>query len=118
MPRFKHFKNGYLLNEKGEVFSTKSGKIIKQFPNNKGYMRFKVRDSGKYKWYFTHITVVNLFGDRKGQSMLAERTLTEMGWSIDHIDGNKLNNTRKNLQIVTQGENVRRYHRKRKEDGR
>lgn len=99
-----------MLNAKGEVFSTKSGMKIKQYPNNDGYMRFQVYTNGKRKWYFTHITVVNLFGDRKGQRMLPEKTLKEMGWSIDHIDGNKLNNNRKNLQIVTHKENIRRKY--------
>lgn len=118
MQKYKHFIHGYLVSHDGEVFSTKSGKKIKQFPNNKGYMRFKVSNNGTSKWYFTHITVVNLFGDRKGSRMLPEKTLTEMGWSIDHLDGNKLNNNRKNLQIVTHGENVRRYYNRKKRKNR
>jgi len=112
--KYKHFIAGYLLNPDGEVFSTKSGMKIKQYPNNAGYMRFQVYIQGKKKWYFTHITVVNLFGDRKGQRMLPDKTLSEMGWSIDHIDGNKLNNSRKNLQIVTHKENINRYYEKKR----
>lgn len=116
MRKYKHFKYGYLINPKGEVFSTKSGKKVTQFPNNKGYMRFQVYNNGFRKWYFTHITVVNIFGDRKGKRMLPERTLREMGWSIDHIDEDKTNNTRDNLEIVTHTKNTKRYYERRRSE--
>lgn len=117
---YKHFKCGYLINSQGEVYSTKSNKKIKQFRNNKGYYRFQVYENGKRKWYFTHITVVNLFGDRFGQRLLTEITLKELNWSIDHVDGDKSNNSYENLEIMTHGKNVRKYYenRKRDKDGR
>lgn len=78
-------------------------------------MRFQVSLKGKRKWLFTHITVVNLFGDCKGAIMLPDRTLSEMGWSIDHLDEDKTNNSVDNLEIVQHAENVRRYHKRRGE---
>lgn len=83
--------------------------MLKQFPNNSGYMRFQIYVNGTRKWFFTHITVVNKFGDKNGSNILPDKTLSEMGWSIDHIDGDKLNNNQDNLEIVTHATNVRRY---------
>jgi hypothetical protein len=111
---YKHFIDGYLISNTGEVYSTKRNKKLKQFTNNKGYYRFQVYINGVRKWYFTHITVVNLFGDAKGKKMLQDATLKQMNWSIDHLDGDKSNNAQSNLEIVTHGKNIRRYHKKKR----
>lgn len=102
----------YLLSNLGRWFSISRGKLLKQRPNSNGYMRVYAIMDGK-KDIFTHIKVVEAFGDRKGKRVPYGGSLVEHGLSIDHIDGNKLNNTQSNLEIVTHIENCARRDQRR-----
>lgn len=55
-----------------------------------------------------HIVVCILFGDKNGNHFPIEG-LKIYGESIDHINGDKSNNSVFNLEIVPHSENVRRY---------
>lgn len=103
----------YLVSNMGRWFSLKTLKIVRQNKNNCGYFRLNLQQSGEGRaLYFTHIKVVEMFGDCKGNHIPpGAKTLTELGLSIDHIDGNKSNNKQSNLELVTHKENCyRRYH--------
>lgn len=103
----------YLVSNMGRWFSLKTLKIVRQNKNNNGYFRLNIQQSGKGRaLYFTHIKVVEMFGDCKGNHIPpGAKSLFELGLSIDHIDGNKSNNKQSNLELVTHSENcLRKFH--------
>lgn len=107
--------NYYLVSNLGRWFSLKTLKIVKQNKNNKGYLRLDIppsRPELSRVHYFTHIKVVEMFGDCKGKHIPpGAKSLFELGLSIDHIDGNKNNNMQSNLELVTHCENCyRKFH--------
>ena len=69
----------------------------------------------KYRWYglkskgsrtiYARTTV-------KQQTIYMHRLVLPGAKEIDHIDGNGLNNQRKNLQSVSRSENLRRAHKR------
>lgn len=101
--------NDYELFEDGRWFSHKTNKLIKPMLNSKGYERIAIWIKGKRKFVFTHIKVVEYFGDCKGNRIPPNNgTLVELGLSIDHRDANKHNNSKNNLELVTHSENMKR----------
>lgn len=102
----------YVLYEDGRWFSLKSLKFLKPFKNSSGYERVDIRDNGTRQCVFTHIKVVENFGDCNGNKIPNNNgTLRELGLSIDHKDRDKHNNSRKNLELVTHQENCLRRSR-------
>ena len=104
--------NDYELFENGTCFSHKTNKWLKPDINNKGYERLALSIHGKRLRLFTHIKIVEYFGDCKGNRLPPNsNTLFGFGLSIDHRDRNKHNNSRENLELVTHQENCyRKFH--------
>lgn len=102
----------HMLSNYGRCYSLTYKKIIKQFKNNSGYYRIKIGT----KWHFTHIKVVELFGDINGVNLAHIDSLIDNGLSIDHIDRKKRNNKQSNLEIVTHQENCQRKFKKNDDD--
>ncbi len=102
----------YELFENGTCFSHKTKKWLKPDPNNHGYERIRFYKDGKQQRVFTHIKIVQYFGDCKGNHLPPDNvTLRELGLSIDHRDRDKHNNARANLELVTHKENCyRKFH--------
>lgn len=99
----------YYISNRGRWYSVRTQKLIVQAPNSAGYLRATVSKDGKQKHLFTHIKVVELFGDCNDTKLPAGlETLRELGISIDHLDRNKNNNRQSNLEIVTHSENCKR----------
>ena len=98
---FVEFENKYALSNLGRWYSATTKKIMRQARNSSGYYRVCLFIDGKRKWVFTHINVVKLFGDCKGQTIPENTTsLIKNGYSIDHIDRIKKNNYSTNLELV------------------
>ena len=120
MPRekgeeWKNFNSDYLISNYGRWYSKKSKKILKQFPNSKGYMRVKIYSNGLKKDMFTHLSVIAHFGDcngkvlkSNGDTWLPNNSPKDLGLNVDHLDRNKHNNSISNLEIVTHSENMKR----------
>ncbi len=107
--------NGYyFLSNYGRWFNLQRLQIIKQHPNNNGYLRINVGGHNDKRFiHFTHIKVVELFGDCNGNKIpQGIATLRELGLSIDHRDGNKKNNMQSNLELVTHSVNCERIYNK------
>lgn len=99
----------YELFEDGKVYSHKRNTWLKPNLNSSGYERVAICTHGKRKYIFTHIKVVEYFGDCNGNKFPSNNgTLRELGVSIDHLDMNKHNNARANLELVTHSENLKR----------
>lgn len=107
--RWKAYNEDYLISSLGRWYSLRHQKILNQKCNNKGYMRLEGILNGKRKNFFTHIAVVEKFGDKYGNRIPKGATsLIALGLSIDHINMNKNDNSRSNLELVTHQENCKR----------
>lgn len=84
----------YLINEDGKVFNTKKDCWVTQHLRN-GYLRVGLYKSGQRKWHSVHKLVLNTF-----------KPTTDSSLQVNHIDGNKLNNSLINLEWCTLQENV------------
>lgn len=88
------YYNISINKENGEVhvYSKYSKRNLKKYINNSGYYSFKI--NGK------QISIHQLIG-------LKKFGIKKYGYTINHIDGNKLNNSWNNLEYITIGDNVR-----------
>jgi hypothetical protein len=91
----KNFENRYLVNENGQIFSILKGKILKPMSHKLGYLYYDLRKDKKRKLYYVHRLVSEHFIDNP----LSKKY-------VNHIDGNKKNNSISNLEWVTSKENV------------
>lgn len=113
------YDDDYKLSNTGKWFSKKSNKEMKQSINSSGYYRVELHHHGERKQVFTHIKVVEFFGDRLGNRLPCDSSskLRDYGISIDHVDRNKSHNSQDNLEIVSHSENLKRmYQMKRNEE--
>lgn len=99
----------YLLSSLGRWYSKVNNKILNQKKNNTGYLRAELSIDGNRKHTFTHIAVVETFGDKNGTRIPDNMDkLLENGFSIDHVNRDKEKNCVSNLELVTHKENCRR----------
>ena len=103
---------GYSIDAiSGLIFSHKTDKWLLMKPNNHGYGRTEVYNHGKRKHIFNHIKVVEVHGDIAGITIPHFcDSLREIGLSIDHINGNKMDPRQVNLELMNHSENVKRYY--------
>lgn len=90
------FGNNYTINEMGEIFNTRTTKKLKPYLSDWGYFKVSVSDYPLKKTYLVHRLIALSFipnPDNKPE--------------INHIDGNKQNNSIENLEWVTTTENIR-----------
>ncbi len=109
---------GYCLSNMGRWYSEARGRIMRQNKNSSGYKRVTLMIDNKKKHVFTHIKVVEIFGDAYGRHIpYGASSLRELGLSIDHLDNNRCNPKQSNLELVTHQVNcLRKFNRSHKED--
>lgn len=86
---------GYKISDTGEIFSTKTNKIISQSFDKDGYFRTAIYKDGKRVNVKTHRLVATSFISNPENKPL-----------INHKDGDKTNNNVDNLEWCTQSENM------------
>lgn len=82
----------YEITRSGDVINKNTGRVLKGVPNNKGYLRVCI--VGKLR--FIHRLVAEKYVPNPFNKS-----------QVNHIDGNKLNNSADNLEWVTNLENRR-----------
>ena len=89
------FEN-YKISNDGEVMNGE-GKFLKPFKTNSGYLQIHLFKDGKRHKEYIHRLVAEYFVIRPRSIMFNE---------VNHIDGNKKNNSANNLEWVTRSENL------------
>lgn len=94
MREIKDFPN-YYISETGVVTNKNTGRLLRQSSNGKGYLQLSLSNCGKSSTRVVHRMVYEAYvGEIKE------------GMEINHIDGNKKNNSVNNLEQITHLENV------------
>lgn len=84
----------YYATDTGQIYSSKTGKYLKQRINKEGYYIVNLSIDGKCKTYSVHRLVAVAFLVNPNNYPI-----------INHIDGNKLNNCPNNLEWCTSSSN-------------
>lgn len=86
--------SGYFVNSTGEVKGKRVG-VLKAGSDKRGYLKVWLYSNGKRSEKYIHRLVAENFvpGD--------------MSLTVNHIDGNKLNNSSDNLEWVSNSDNLR-----------
>lgn len=94
-------KYDYYVTEDGHVWSALSNKFISEHPDKNGYMKVRLSSkdlpNGKQHAYSVHRLVLENFRPVENMENL----------QVNHIDGNKSNNSLSNLEWTTCEENIR-----------
>lgn len=86
----------YLIKENGEVFSLKTGKILKPSLSKSGYLQFNLINKNGASSILLHRILMIAFKFNPFYKTL----------QVNHIDGDKLNNDLENLEWVTASKNT------------
>lgn len=92
----KEFPN-YLITSDGQVYSLRSKKFLTPFINNSGYkFVYLSKDGVAFKKYI--------------HRLVAEEFWSKEGMEVNHIDGDKLNNHKNNLEWCSRSQNMAHAH--------
>lgn len=93
MKEIPEYEN-YLISECGTVVNNRTGRVLKPDITNRGYKRITVCKNNRVKRFAVHRLVALLFIPNPDNLP-----------TVNHKDGNKLNNCKSNLEWMTQREN-------------
>ena len=90
-----NYEGIYQISNFGEIRSCKNNKIRKQIKQRSGYMRIILTKNSKQKATNVHILVAKCFVNNQNGYRY-----------VNHIDGDKTNNSANNLEWVTASQNM------------
>lgn len=90
----------HLIYSDGKVYSLRLKRFMKIDINSNGYARYSIM--GNNKKVFAHHLIMSTFGPEKPKHLIDP--------TVDHIDGNKLNNNIDNLRWLSKKENTARHN--------
>lgn len=93
------YNGRYILQEDGTIISNTTNKLLSTSPDSTGYPACNLWDGTKYHKHRVHSLMANHFLPNP----YSKRT-------VNHIDGNKLNNSLSNLEWATDAENIQHAH--------
>lgn len=94
------FSPEYEASTLGRIRDKNTKKLRTQYMNQCGYMACSVKHpDGRYRCPSVHTVILETF---------TEKSSCQGDLTCDHLDGNKFNNTLKNLEWVSLSENVKR----------
>lgn len=94
----KGFEGLYSISSSGEIFSWITNSFRIPNVNRDGYLRLTLHKDKKKHCIEVHRAVANAWLEKpEGE-----------GWTIDHKNGNKLDNRVENLEWVSKAENIKR----------
>lgn len=93
--KIKNFQN-YEISDSGDVRSLKTGKVMRPFESNSGYLSVRLFDESRHHTRYIHRLVAENFLDND-----------QIDFEINHIDGNKHNNSSSNLEWCSHSRNMR-----------
>lgn len=85
----------YLVSDQGDLFSIRSGRVLKPNISKDGYWKVVLSDHGKRQTLRVHRLIAEAFVPNPQRKSV-----------VNHKDGNKLNNRADNLEWVTVLENT------------
>ena len=89
----------YKVSDLGRVYSESVKRLIKPNKIQNGYLRVGLSSNKiRKKWLIHHLVCISFLSYRVDSNLV-----------VDHIDGDKSNNTINNLQIISQRLNVCKY---------
>ena len=89
----------YLIDEDGNVYNTITDRQLKGSIGENGYKYYRLSKDGQKKMLYAHRLVAETFLPNPDNLPV-----------VNHIDGNKINNNIKNLEWVSQSDNVKHAH--------
>ena len=96
MDKYKYFFNNYDITKEGIIINKKTGKQSKGYIDNRGYRAFACKYKNEHFRYSIHRLLAIKYIPNPNNYPI-----------INHIDGNKLNNSIDNLEWCTQSHNIK-----------
>lgn len=106
------FEELFQVSDLGRIYSKRSSRLLKQHKAKSGYMHLATKIKGVNKCFKVHREVAKAFLEEpKGDSLEYSKRSFYGVAEVNHIDGDKSNNHKSNLEWSSRSENTSHYYR-------